>query len=181
MNADIISMFMKLMPMSMWIQKSRLDAEQFDTRLPNISSSSKLRNQIPQNRVPQNLYFFVSNLKEKDRTNIWLFHIQSRKKKAMAKYYVISYYSSLLWINYGGGLKVLLAILSPRLKHLTRTFEIASALRITINKEDQNQNKLGSNSVLRYWLACSTLDSCSISLQSVLFRLLIKNYIAVVS
>ena len=80
MNADIISMFMKLMPMSMWIQKSRLDAEQFDTRLPNILSSSKLRNQIPQNRVPQNLYFFVSNLNERDRTNIWLFHIQSREK-----------------------------------------------------------------------------------------------------
>ena len=109
----------------MWIQKSRLDAEQFDTRLPNISSSSKLRNQIPQNRVPQNLYFFVSNLKEKDRTNIWLFHIQSRKKKAMAKYYVISSDSSLLCINYGGGLKMLLALPSSKLKHLTRTFEIA--------------------------------------------------------
>ena len=90
----------------------------------------------------------------KEIGQIYDFFTSKVGKKAMAKYYVISSDSSLLCINYGGGLKMLLALPSSKLKHLTRTFEIASALRITINKEDQNQNKLGSNSVLRYWLAC---------------------------
>ena len=78
MSADIISMFMKLMPMSMWIQKSGYTPSNL-TPVYQISYRA-LRNQIPQNRVPQNLYFFVSNLNERDRTNIWLFHIQSREK-----------------------------------------------------------------------------------------------------
>ena len=77
MSAALISMFMKLM--SMWIQKSGYTPSNL-TPVCQISYRA-LRNQIPQIRVPQNLYFFVSNLSERSPTNIWLFHIQSREKK----------------------------------------------------------------------------------------------------